>query len=188
MDGEIKLCERYVPEARIRHCTQCQSYGHRVTACKQSKRCARCGGPHGSEGCQIAQPPKCKTCNGAHPEVAGICRNRREEVVRAKRAIERTPYLFEKETINNEPQPSQNQSQQATSEWTKVEKGRKGRPTNLEKAGADPRQTKLPKIGEKRARDSLTPPKRAHPNSPKKVVNNNSTPQEIDIDDYMSDD
>src|SRR5262249_40870108 len=66
MNGEIKLCERYVPEARVRHCTRCQNYGHRVTACKQSQRCAKCGGPHGSKGCQTTQPPKCKTCNGVH--------------------------------------------------------------------------------------------------------------------------
>ena len=187
LDGEIKICERYVPESRIRHCTQCQSYGHRATACKQPQRCAKCGGLH-AEDCGATPPTKCKICNGVHPDIANICRNRREEVARARKAIEHTPYLFKEVTTNTQPRPGQYHSQQTENEWTKVEKARRGRPTDLERAGADPRQTRLQKTGEKRIRDSPTPPPRMNPNSPQKIANrSNDTLQDIDTEDYMSD-
>src|SRR5882757_2894615 len=105
LDGEIKLCERYVPEARIRHYTNCQSYGHRAYICKRSKRCANCGDAHDRSECQLTPPPKCQTCGGIHPRTMDICRNRKEEVERTKKAIERTPYLFANETLETQPQP-----------------------------------------------------------------------------------
>jgi len=72
-----------------------------------------------------------------------ICRNRKEEVERTKKAIERTPYLFTNETLETQPQPQpqpqhNHQSQQITNDWTRIER-RRGRPTDLERAGADPK-------------------------------------------------
>jgi hypothetical protein len=185
MDGEIKLCERYMPDSRIRHCTRCQRYGHRATNCKQPQRCAKCGQAHESENCETAPPTKCRNCNGVHPDIPDICRNRREEVARAKKAAEKTPYLYEKEIIHNQPRPSQNQSQQIANDWTRVERTRRGRPTDLERAGADPRQTRLQNAGEKRTRDSPTPP----PPSPQKVARyRKEIVQTVDSEDNMSDD
>ena len=182
LDGEIKMCERYVPEARIRHCTNCQNYGHKAITCNQSQRCANCGKAHTKLECREPPPLKCPQCGGVHPNIVDICHNRRKEAARTKRTIEMTPYLFAKEEVETQPLSQQpQQPQQLVNEWTRVDR-RRGRPTDLEKAGSDPKQTRIQRIGDKRPRESITPPRRNHPNQSQLIV------RDPEMDDSMSDD
>jgi hypothetical protein len=154
-EGEIKLCERFIKEARITQCVRCQGYGHIAKFCKANATCAHCAGEHPTRDCRKDEKDvtthKCRLCGGNHRAWEEICRYKQREIERALLAAQTTPTLYEK---NQEDTTQPQQSIAPTypfsfhgkedSEWQQVARGRRGRPNNLTIAARATGQTRLP--------------------------------------------
>lgn len=61
----------YVPKPL--RCYNCQRFGHIAAMCKETRRCARCGGNHNYGQCGEGVLPNCCKCGGAHNVAYGEC-------------------------------------------------------------------------------------------------------------------
>ncbi len=53
-------------------CGKCQGYGHITAKCYGKITCARCGGNHPYEKCEVVTQ-KCPSCNGQHNAGSHVC-------------------------------------------------------------------------------------------------------------------
>jgi phage gp45-like len=157
LEGEIKVCERFLTDAKVTQCFRCQKYGHVSKACKGRAACAYCAGGHDSRQCtqKNGTVRKCTLCEGNHAAWAASCRVKKQEIARAQGVKRYSPPLYqeEPEKIRNEASVSQ-ASQASTTSWKVVTKNGRGRPTAISVAAACPSQTR---IFQKRTRDELSP-------------------------------
>lgn len=54
-------------------CFKCQRYGHIAAVCKGKQRCAKCGGEHRYDECEMDVQMKCCNCGGQHNVAYGEC-------------------------------------------------------------------------------------------------------------------
>lgn len=64
----------YIHDNRQQICNRCNVWGHQAKGCRKPLRCAHCGGPHASAGCQKpADGRQCPNCSGSHPAYSRTC-------------------------------------------------------------------------------------------------------------------
>lgn len=68
----------YVPKPL--RCYNCQRFGHIAAMCKETRRCARCGGNHNYGQCGEGVLPNCCNCGGVHNVAYGGCAVMKEAV------------------------------------------------------------------------------------------------------------
>jgi phage gp45-like len=157
LEGEIKICERFLTDTKVTQCFRCQKYGHVSKACKGRAACAYCAGGHDSRQCteKDGTVRMCTLCKGNHAAWSATCRIKQREIARTQDVKRYSPPLYqqEPEKIRSETNSSQT-SQASTTGWKAVTKNGRGRPTAISVAAACPSQTR---IFQKRTRDELSP-------------------------------
>ena len=177
-EGEIKDCVRYLSEAKVTRCFNCQEYGHIARICKKSPACAECAGEHRAEECPKGPEAarKCAVCGGKHRAGAPNCEIERKEKekaafarIQASRQYQCTVSPPRSSPPQRDPPPPSPGSPQPHSQlnvtgWKPIIRARKGRPTQLSQAANDPSQTRIfaTQTGKRKERDftSPTPPER----------------------------
>ena len=64
--ADVKTCEIYHRNLRLRQCYKCQKYGHVATACRDQQCCAHCSGQHDTRQCRVAEDPARARCGACH--------------------------------------------------------------------------------------------------------------------------
>ena len=154
--AQIFNCEPYWAPLRPTQCYKCWKWGHTSRYCKKDSLCPRCGtGAHGTGGkegeaqCHTLTrhlPCKCPACGGRHPAWDKECPERKKAQNTAREAYQHRPRTFEAAT----PTPTTLASSltftnsQGDSHYQTGEQVRKrGRPTYIQQASQDPRQSRL---------------------------------------------
>ena len=67
-EGELKNCERFISNARIYQCFQCQGYEHSGKSYKKSQACGHCSQNHDIKDCsnKTVETRKCALCKENH--------------------------------------------------------------------------------------------------------------------------
>jgi hypothetical protein len=162
-EGEIKYCDRFIKEARVTQCVQCQEFGHIARFCKNTTRCGRCSGDHDTREClKPATVRKCALCKGNHTAWSETCRHRIQARERADLALRTTPVLYEGSETSYEQfrfqTPAGTQTAVDEEGWQQVVRGRKGRPSHLTIAARAPNQSRIFATGSKRPRHESASP------------------------------
>ena len=64
--ADVKTCEIYHRNLRLRQCYKCQRYGHVATACCDLQCCAHCSGQHDTRQCRVSEDPARARCGACH--------------------------------------------------------------------------------------------------------------------------
>lgn len=168
-EGEIKSCVRYITEARVTRCHNCQRYGHIMRFCRNNTICSECAGSHRAEHCTKGPQTsrKCAACKGAHRAGSQSCEIERKERLRAEYTRNHASPLYQCMATGSPNQPgpmglpaSEPQaSQTSTNGWRIIAATKRGRPTRISQAARDPNQSRLVTnpLGKRKERD-FTPP------------------------------
>jgi hypothetical protein len=116
-EAQIFDVEPYYPEANVRRCFRCHSFGHIGRYCERQQRCGHCAAaahPEGEAGCPEKAPSgkkRCVNCQGAHTAWERSCPVAKKEFERAQRAYRNRPLQFEttQGSRYDETAPTQNQ-------------------------------------------------------------------------------
>jgi hypothetical protein len=179
-EGEIKYCDRFIKEARVTQCVQCQEFGHIARFCKNTTRCGRCSGDHDTREClKPATVRKCALCKGNHTAWSETCRHRIQARERADLALRTTPVLYEGSETSYEQfrfqTPAGTQAAVDEEGWQQVVRGRKGRPSHLTIAARAPNQSRIFATGSKRPRHESASPIRESRNGIEVVTSSNTS-------------
>ena len=173
--NEIKECERFVREARVTQCYNCQRFGHIARVCRNNTTCANCAGLHSTRNCSAPRETtrKCALCKESHGAWDKECKFQKAEQTRAQGLKESALRLYtdasRKVTMDHEEPHIRRRSIPELY----VPKQR-GRPTGLATAGKDPRQTQLNALGKRTASKMSPPPARERDASPTKKTKENN--------------
>lgn len=98
-ESTLLYVEKYDRSCRLRHCFQCQKYGHIGTQCRNNQTCGFCSQGHRSQDCPTMDDNNthlCINCKGKHPAWSPSCSVRKAENQKVAEAkLHRTPYHFE---------------------------------------------------------------------------------------------
>lgn len=165
----------------IRQCFKCSGWGHTQAACGKPARCGTCAGAHDTRGCS-SSTISCANCGKGHRAwQREQCRVFKSflDGTQEKRMRLASATMGTRQHQDSPFNPTRG-SQPATQGWTTVGNARKrprqrsasrdpspsgepsrlppGRPSGLRKAGADPRQSRLPTmVGLSPRMPSMTP-------------------------------
>jgi hypothetical protein len=168
-EGEIKSCVRYITEARVTRCHNCQRYGHIMRFCRNETTCSECAGGHRAEHCTKGPQTsrKCAACKGAHRAGSQSCEIERKERLRAEYTRNHASPLYQCMAIGSSNQLGSTSlsaselpvPQTSTNGWQIITTAKRGRPTRISQAAKDPNQSRLVTnpLGKRKERD-FTPP------------------------------
>lgn len=84
-------------------CFNCQRFGHVATRCRETSRCARCGGNHDYGKCEEGAKPKCCNCGEGHSAAFRGCEMlKKEMVIQKKRVEEKLSYAEAAKLVRNQ--------------------------------------------------------------------------------------
>ena len=96
---EMKQYKRFSGEGRITQCFKCQRYGHVAKSCRNEITCGHCAENHHSEDCTHKTTPsrrKCVVCLcSGHEAWSPICESRKDQKLKAKKAYEGRPAVYD---------------------------------------------------------------------------------------------
>jgi hypothetical protein len=96
--SELKDCELYHGDCRLTQCFNCQSYGHTAKVCRGTQKCGACAAPgHSDHNCALKGKPsahRCANCNLGHPAWSSKCKERKEQIGKARLAYATRPRMF----------------------------------------------------------------------------------------------
>jgi hypothetical protein len=77
-------CEKYVPQAQISQCYNCQGFGHKAATCTKRPKCGKCSEGHDTREC-TSNDTKCANCGSeSHHAWHHECPQRGKELERLK--------------------------------------------------------------------------------------------------------
>lgn len=166
---EIKECERFVKEARVTQCFNCQRFGHIARVCKNNSVCANCAEHHSTRDCSLPQGTtrKCALCKGNHGAWDKRCHIQKLEMNRA-RDLKESAFQLYSDASRKVTKDCEVVSSRTTVNSEVLVAKQRGRPTGLATAARDPRQTHINAMGKRTASNLSPPPARERTESPSK--------------------
>lgn len=146
IDHEMKICDRFIPKARVTQCYKCFQYGHLAYMCPNAAVCGNCSGQHTTKECERThKATKCALCRGDHTVWSYECPQRQKEVRRVQTVLQTTPTLYS-HTPSATTQLDSRQTtatQRGSTSSIPVKSGRPNSTQQLQRAAHLPGQTLL---------------------------------------------
>jgi hypothetical protein len=83
--GRIHSAKRFVPQAQLKQCYNCQGYGHKAYMCTRQTKCGKCAGDHETRKCEApVNELQCTNCKENHAAWHHECSHRIKEYKRLR--------------------------------------------------------------------------------------------------------